>query len=77
MKRLKLGLAIFIFLGAVLTEANAQERLRKNERWCLEVRERGGGGAPLLCRFETFEQCIASKTTIGDTCMQNPAWRGR
>jgi len=76
MQNLKLALAISISLAAVITAANAQERLRKNERWCLEARE-ARGGSPLLCRFVSYEQCMQSKTTIGDRCMQNPAWTGR
>jgi hypothetical protein len=74
MKSLKLILAISISLAAGFTAVNAQERLRKNERWCLESRE-SRGGSPLLCRFVSYNQCMQSKTTIGDRCMQNPGWR--
>jgi hypothetical protein len=74
MKTMKLALAVSIALAAVVTAADAQQRLRKNERWCLEARE-GRGGSPLLCRFVSYNQCMQSKTTIGDRCMQNPAWR--
>ncbi len=54
--------------------ANAQQKLRKNETYCLQAAggPRGGGGEPLLCRFETMAQCIASKTSNGDQCMENP-----
>ena len=74
------------FLGALIgalvtlhSVAMAQfEPLRRNESWCLESREgggRGGGGGSLLCRFETYGQCMASRTTQGDRCIQNP-WVG-
>ena len=75
MKSLKLGLAISIALATALSAANAQERVRKNERWCLESKEGRGGGGSLLCRYESYEQCMASKTSVGDTCMKNPALR--
>jgi hypothetical protein len=67
-------LALVLLVPAV--EANAQEKLRKNETYCLQMGAGGGesGGAqPLDCRFETLEQCLASKTANSDTCMLNPA----
>jgi len=69
--------ALLVLAVLVLaTRPNAQERLRKNETYCLQAGAGGGetGGAqPLLCRFETLEQCLASKTANSDTCMLNPA----
>jgi hypothetical protein len=56
--------------------AGAQEKLRKNETYCLQAGAGGGesGGAPpLLCNFETREQCLASKTANSDWCILNPA----
>lgn len=70
-----------VFLAALTTtllfsamSANAEQRLRKNETYCLQATggSRGGGGEPLLCRFETMAQCLASKTSNGDYCMENP-----
>ncbi len=57
-------------------KADAQQKLRKNETYCLQSGGgggRGGGDAPLLCRFETLAQCNASKIANGDWCMLNPA----
>jgi len=56
--------------------AGAQEKLRKNETYCLQAGAGGGenGGAPpLMCSFETREQCLASKTANSDWCILNPA----
>lgn len=68
--------ALFIVILTQTGDAKAQEKLRKNETYCLLTSEgggEGGGGAPLLCRFETLQQCLASKTGNSDTCMLNPA----
>ena len=53
------------------TFASAQAPTRANERFCLEVRD-ASGLHPLLCRFESMQQCIASKTSPNDGCMLNP-----
>jgi len=73
MRNLKLGLAISISLVAMFGEASAKERVLRNDSWCLEAREAGGGGAPPRCTFTSYEQCKASATSGGDRCMQNPA----
>jgi hypothetical protein len=76
---MKIPVALATLLLAAVTQmgdAQAQEKLRKNETYCLLTSEgggEGGGGAPLLCRFETLQQCFASKTSNSDTCMLNPA----
>jgi hypothetical protein len=51
--------------------ANAQTTVAANQRYCLEVRD-ATGPHPLLCRFTTMDQCIASKTGQSDFCMLNP-----
>jgi hypothetical protein len=57
------------FLAA---SANAQTAVpAANQRYCLEVRD-ATGPHPLLCRFSTMEQCLASKTGQSDFCMLNP-----
>jgi hypothetical protein len=70
-------IAMLGVLAATLAAAGtaaAQERIRANERYCLESSSggRGGGSSPLLCRFETFGQCMQSRTGPGDRCMLNP-----
>jgi hypothetical protein len=67
------GLALALLVPALT--ANAQEKLRKNETYCLQSGAgagTGGGAAPLQCSYETLEQCLASKTANSDTCMLNP-----
>jgi hypothetical protein len=67
--------ALVLTLLATAMKADAQERLRKNETYCLQAGAgagQGGGGAPLQCSYETLDQCLASKTANSDTCMLNP-----
>ena len=63
--------AAFLALLAGLPPADAQAPLRANQRYCLEVRD-ATGPHPLLCRFETLDQCYASRTGLTDWCMLNP-----
>ena len=70
--------AVLVAFIATQTTAMAAQKLRKNERYCLEASVgRDGGSQPLLCRFETMEQCLQSKTGNTDRCAENPAWGGR
>jgi Protein of unknown function (DUF3551) len=55
----------------VAATANAQTAVPANQRFCLEVRD-ATGPHPLLCRFTSMDQCIASKTGQSDFCMLNP-----
>jgi len=66
--------ALTLALVVPSMKVDAQQKLRKNETYCLQTSEGGGrgGGAPLLCRFETLAQCNASKTALSDYCMLNP-----
>jgi hypothetical protein len=45
-------------------------------RYCLLERSGGGsggtGGEAMLCRYNTWAQCMASKTGNSDTCIINP-----
>ena len=60
-------LAAFGATGSAL----AQHPLRANERYCLESIGRAGPDG-LLCRFETLEQCYASRNGPADRCLLNP-----
>jgi hypothetical protein len=62
--------AILAALVALSSAAGAQQLLRANERYCLE--ESGRRGGSMLCRFETMEQCFASKISPGNRCYLNP-----
>ena len=68
-------LALFVALVtcgvAVAGGALAQQNVRPNERYCIEVVDETGPN-PWLCRFETYEQCFASRTSPGDRCWLNP-----
>ena len=56
---------------AVAGGALAQQNVRPNERYCVEVLDNTGPN-PWLCRFSSYEQCLASKTSPGDKCWLNP-----
>ena len=49
----------------------ATGRAGERERYCIEVIDHSGSN-PWLCRFETYEQCLASKTSPQDKCWLNP-----
>jgi hypothetical protein len=71
----------WIFAGALVAgvvgldaQAVAQQTKAPVYRYCL-VESGGGfraGGGSTLCRFNTWAQCIASKTGISDYCIVNP-----
>jgi hypothetical protein len=66
----------FFISGAVaatlLTTAAAEARpVRPYEQWCLNISE-GRGGGIYRCQYATYGQCMASRTTNGEWCMQNP-----
>jgi hypothetical protein len=45
--------------------------------WCLQFHD-NSGFAGTLCRFQTFEQCLASRNSFVDTCivdLQSPPLR--
>jgi hypothetical protein len=68
-------LGVAFGLTAAMQSAEAAQKVRKNETWCLETAlggGLGGGGTVNLCDFETQAQCIASKVTQGDRCDINP-----
>lgn len=64
MRYVSLCSAIFVamILLAAPTTVNAAG-------WCLLSSGRSGGST--LCRFRTFEQCLASRSESGDTCIQD------
>jgi hypothetical protein len=71
MKRLFLSALLAVTASATVS-ALAQAPLPANQRYCLEVRDHSGTH-PLLCRFETMAQCMASRNSPTDSCMLNPA----
>jgi len=70
MTRLAWPLALIVLSTGSFT-ASAQTPLRANERYCLLAYDNTGPN-PLLCRFETMEQCSASRAGSTDRCMINP-----
>ena len=55
---------------ALAAPVSAQETVRANERYCLQAYD--PSPAPLLCRFESLQQCSASRTSPSDYCLLNP-----
>jgi hypothetical protein len=65
-------LAVLLAGGVIAaSSASAQQPVRANERYCIEVLDDTGPN-PWECRFETYAQCLASKTSPGDKCWLNP-----
>ncbi|HEY8269218.1 MAG TPA: DUF3551 domain-containing protein [Xanthobacteraceae bacterium] len=58
--------AVLALTGSAFT----QETVRANERYCLQSYD--PSPAPLLCRFESLQQCSASRTSPSDYCLLNP-----
>jgi hypothetical protein len=59
----------YVFLGSaffVATVLVAAPAPANAATWCLMTRQDGS----TLCRFRTFEQCMASKSGLGDSCLQ-------
>jgi hypothetical protein len=63
--------AAALTLAVAAVPANAQAPLRANERYCLLAYDNTGPN-PLLCRFETMEQCYKSRAGNTDQCLINP-----
>ena len=55
---------------ALAAPALGQETVRANERYCLQAYD--PSPAPLLCRYETYQQCLGSRTSQSDYCLLNP-----
>ena len=70
---MKLAFFVALLAGgmAAASGALAQQPVRANERYCIEVLDDTGPN-PWQCRFETYEQCLASKSSQGDKCWLNP-----
>ena len=62
MKRLVFGLGILVGVAAIGTRAEAQ-----NYPWCAHYSGLGGTN----CGFTTYEQCMATISGMGGSCMQN------
>lgn len=70
---MKLAFFVALLAGvlAVAGDASAQQPVGPRERFCIEVFD-SSGSHPMLCRFETYEQCLLSKTSPQDRCWLNP-----
>lgn len=55
---------------ALAAPAAVQGTVRTNERYCLQAYD--PSPAPLLCRYESLQQCSASRTSPSDYCLLNP-----
>lgn len=72
-----LQLAMFAAAAVIVLAApiSAQEPERANERYCLLAYD--PSPAPLLCRYESLQQCLASRTSPSDSCLRNPIFAFR
>src|SRR3984893_15196184 len=70
MRTLVFALAMLAATTALGTHAEAQ-----NYPWCA-LYSGGSMGGGRNCGFTTFEQCLATISGIGGTCMQNPTYQG-
>jgi Protein of unknown function (DUF3551) len=43
--------------------------------WCALYGSRTGGGAQ-SCYYQTYQQCMATMSGIGGTCVRSPYYRG-
>ena len=62
-----LSVTVFVFAPTTVSAAG----------WCLQFHD-NSGFAGTLCRFQTFEQCLASRNSFVDTCivdLQSPSLR--
>jgi hypothetical protein len=66
MKRLVFGLGILVGVAAIGTRAEAQ-----NYPWCAHYSGLGGTN----CGFTTYEQCMATISGMGGSCMQNTMYQ--
>jgi hypothetical protein len=76
-ERMKALLTMCVLVAAVIgvqAEAFAQVQKAPVYRYCLLEIGGGirGGGGSMLCRFNTFAQCMASRTGHSDSCIINP-----
>jgi hypothetical protein len=67
------ALLVLVFTMQGVTLAQAQRA--QVYRYCLLEGgggPRGGGGQMMTCRYNTWAQCMASKTGNSDSCIINP-----
>lgn len=73
MRILMIALAGFIAIAAdAVLDSAANAAPRGPRPWCI----RHGGGM-MDCTYYTFQQCRASASGVGGTCLPNPALQRR
>jgi hypothetical protein len=74
MKILVATAALLAVTFGLTAGAFAQQQKAPVYRYCLLESSGGfrGGGGSTLCRFNTLQQCMASKTGWSDSCIINP-----
>lgn len=65
-----LGIAAAMFAAAFLSQGASAQQVRIYP-WCLEESCGGRSGCQTLCRFDSYQQCMKSKTSGADRCVQN------
>ena len=80
---MKTGLLVLAVLsGAVFAvgPAEAQNRANHNpphDAWCRMVQMGLSGGGTMICNAYTFDQCMASRNSQGESCFLNPLYDPR
>lgn len=74
MKTLIVATTVAAALVGLQSVAQAQQRAPVYRYCLLEYLGPRGGGGTLLCRFNTYAQCMASRSGQSDSCMVNPEY---
>lgn len=77
--RLSILLAAVAVIGlGLVSSADAQRRqAAPYDRWCRDMSLGWSGGSTQICMAYTYAQCMASRTSPGESCYLNPRYDPR
>jgi hypothetical protein len=64
-----------VLIAATAADAQRANRQPANDAWCRDMQTELG--PIMVCRAYTYEQCMASRTSHGETCYANPLYDPR
>ena len=64
-------------LGLFAATAAQAQRQAPYDAWCRDQNLGRGGGSVQICMAYTFQQCMASRTSQGESCYLNPRYDAR